>query len=228
MVQNLQKTRTRSVGSMEENGIFVGMIYCADCRHAMSRKYARRGERGFIGYVCKTYKTQGKQFCESHSIDIEDLKEAVLYSVKDEARSILKPEDIDELKKMEIYDESKNYYETQIADFQRRIEKIEKFKRKTYNNYMEDLISKEEYAEYTSEYDNEIRELQLQQSTIQNKSELQQELDNQYDEWVEAFRDYINVTELTRDMILELIDRIEVNGDSSITIFYKFENPYKS
>ena len=93
---------------------------------------------------------------------------------------------------------------------------------------MEDLISKEEYIEYTSEYDNEIKELQLQQSTIQNKSELQQELDNQYDEWVEAFRDYINVTELTRDMILELIDRIEVNGDSSITIFYKFENPYKS
>ena len=111
---------------------------------------------------------------------------------------------------------------------QKRIEKIETFKRKTYNSYMEDLISKEEYIRYTSEYDNEIKELQLQQSTIHSKSELQQELDDQYDEWVAAFKNYINVTELTRDMILELIHRIEVNSDGSITIFYKFRNPYES
>lgn len=56
---------------------------------------------------------------------------------------------------------------------------------------------------------------------------MQQKLDTQYDKWVEAFRNYINVTELTRDMILELINRIEVNSDGSITIFYKFQNPYK-
>ena len=93
---------------------------------------------------------------------------------------------------------------------------------------MEDLISKVEYVEYTSAYDSEMKELQLQQSTIQKRTEVQQELDDQYDEWVDAFRDYINVTELTRDMILELIHRIEVNSDGSITIYYKFTNPYKS
>lgn len=159
MVQNLQKTRTRSVGSLEKNGIFSGMIYCADCKHAMSRKYARRGKKGFIGYVCKTYKTQGKQFCESHSIDIEDLEEAVLYSIKDEARSILKPEDINELENIEVHNERRSYYKTQIEDIQKRIEKIERFKRKTYHNFIEDLISKDEYLEYTAEYDNEIKEL---------------------------------------------------------------------
>ena len=61
-VQRLQKSRTRSVGSMEANGVFSGIVYCADCKHAMSRKYARRGEKGFTGYICKTYKTQGKRF----------------------------------------------------------------------------------------------------------------------------------------------------------------------
>ena len=55
---------------------------------------------------------------------------------------------------------------------------------------------------------------------------MKQELNAQYDEWVEAFRNYINIRKLTRDLVLELIERIEVNEDSSITIYYKFQNPY--
>ncbi len=226
MVQKMQKTRTRSVGSMKENGIFSGMVFCADCKHAMSRKYARRGNRGFIGYICKTYKTQGKQFCSSHSINIEDLEEAVLISIKSEARKILQKEDIDELKKIQAYNESRNHYEMQAENIKQRIEKAEKYKRKTYQNFMEDLITKQEYIAYVSQYEEEIKGLQEQLCIVNEKSDLQQELNAQYDEWVEAFRDYINVTKLTRDMVLELISRIEIRNDGSITIYYNFQNPY--
>lgn len=226
MVQKMQDVRTRSVGSMEENGIFSGMIFCADCKHAMSRKYARRGERGFIGYICKTYKTQGKQFCDSHSIDIKDLEEAVLLSIKEEARKILQEEDINELKKMQVCNEGRHHYEMQMETIKLRIEKAQKYKRKTYDNFMEDLITKEEYKAYVSRYEEELKELQEQLGIVNEKSDMQQELDAQYDEWAEAFRDYINVTELTRDMVLELINRIEVNHDGSITIYYNFQNPY--
>lgn len=227
MVQKLQKNRTRSVSSTEMNGIFSGLIFCADCRHAMLRKYARRGNRGFIGYICKTYKTQGKRFCESHSIDIDDLEASVLSSIKSEARKILSKEDIDELNKMQVYNDSKNYYEMQLKNIQSRLDKVLKFKRKTYDSYMEDLISKEEYVEYTSMYDEEIEELKQQQDMINDKADLQQKLDTQYDEWVEAFKDYISIDNLTRDMVLELIDKIEVNSDGSINVYYKFQNPYE-
>ena len=226
MVQKLQKTRTRSVGSTEENGIFSGMLYCADCKHAMSRKYARRGNKGFTGYLCKTYKTQGKSFCSSHSIDVESLDEAVLSSIKSEARKILKEEDVDELRRMQAYNDSTEYYRMQLEHIQSRIEKVERFKRKTYDSYMEELINREEYVRYISEYEAEILELQKEKVEISDKSDLQQELNVQHDQWVEAFKDYINIDELTRDLVLELIERIEVHGDGSITIYYKFQNPY--
>ena len=226
LVQKLQKTRTKSVSAMEENGIFSGLIYCADCKHAMLRKYARRGDRGFTGYICKTYKTHGKRFCASHSINTGSLEEAVLTSIKDEAEKILREKDIDELKKMEIYHESRDCYEIQMGNIQKRLEKIKKFKKKTYDNYMEDLISKEEYIKYVSEYDAEIKELQNQESALSEKADLQQELDHRHDEWVEAFKDHMNVKTLTRDMVLELIEKIEVQEDGSITIYYKFQNPY--
>lgn len=226
MAQKLQKSRTKSVNIEETNGLFSGLIFCSDCRHAMLRKYARHGDRGFTGYMCKTYKTQGKGVCDSHGIDIEDLELSVLSSIKSEAKKILKKEDIDELNGMQVYKDNRNYFEMQLKIIQNRLDKAVRFKRKTYDHFMEDLISKEEYVEYTSVYDKEIEDLKQQQCIISDKADSQQQSDAQYDEWVEAFKDYINIETLTRDVVLELIDKIEVNSDGSINIYYKFQNPY--
>lgn len=226
MVQQLQKIRTRSVGLLKENGIFSGLVFCADCKHAMSRKYARHGNGEFIGYICKTYKTQGKNFCDSHSIDKDALEEAVLCSIRAEAKKILNQEDIDELKRMQVYRDTKSFYEMQRESIAKRLDKIQKFKKKTYDNYMDDLISRKEYKAYIAEYEEEERQLQQKMSSMGDQSDLQQELDRKHDAWVEAFRDYINIEKLTREVVLELVERIEVNSDGSITIYYKFCNPY--
>ncbi len=226
MVQKLQKTRTRSVRTARENGIFSGLLYCADCKHAMSRKYARHGDQGFTGYICRTYKTQGKNFCSSHSIDAYSLEEAVLFSLKNEARIILRDEDLDELQKVQLYHENRTCYEIQLETIQSRMAKIVKFKRKTYDNYMEELISKEEYIRYVSEYESELKELEKQKTVLFQKVALQQDSDALHDIWAEAFKDCINVDALTRDMVLELVEKIEVHDDGAITIYYKFQNPY--
>jgi len=224
--QEIQKIKTRSVNAGEPRGLFSGLIFCADCKHAMSRKYARHGKHEFQGYVCKTYKTQGKKFCESHSINNEELEYAVLSSIKEEARKILTHEEIDELHKMKIVKENQHNLELQLENMNAQIEKQEKFKKKTYKSYLEEMITKQEYTEYVAEYDTRIAELNKQKQIIMEKFEAQNDLDNQYDEWVEAFKDYINIEKLTRDVVLELIDKIEVNADISINIYYKFQNPY--
>ncbi len=61
-----------------------------------------------------------------------------------------------------------------------------------------------------------------------NKMKCRQEAGIQYAEWVETFKNYINVNKLTRGMVLELIERIEVHNDGSVSIYYKFANPYES
>ena len=225
-VQELQKVRRREVKDTEPNGIFSGLIFCADCGHAMARKYARRGQKGFIGYICKIYKTMGKSFCVSHSINVDELEEAVLLSIKEEARKILKPDDIDTLTKMSICDRNSSFYQQQIEELNKRLDKISVYKKKTYDNYMEEIISKEEYLKYVRDYDVERKKIESEKEEVLDKIESQKELDNEYDEWVEAFKDYINIEELTRDIIVELIEKIEVNADGSINIHYRFNNPY--
>lgn len=228
MVQQLQKIKTRSVNAAQGNGLFSGLLFCADCKHAMSRKYARHGKKGFIGYMCKTYKTKGKQFCESHSINADDLEEAILLSIQSQARKILKSDDIDELNKVGILERKYSFYEQQSDDIKKRLDKIAEFKKKTYNSYLEELITKEEYKKYIEDYDKEIAKLKLKQNDIENEMDIQKEVDKQYDEWVEAFKNYINIGKLTREVVIELIDKIEVNHDGSIDVYYKFQNPYET
>ena len=225
-VQELQKVRRREVKYTQPNGIFSGLVFCADCGHAMARKYARRGQKGFIGYICKIYKTMGKSFCVSHSINVDELEEAVLLSIKEEARKILKPDDIDTLAKMSICDRNSSFYQQQIEELNKRLDKISVYKKKTYDNYMEEIISKEEYLKYVRDYDVERKKIESEKEEVLDKIESQKELDNEYDEWVEAFKDYINIEELTRDIVVELIEKIEVNADGSINIHYRFNNPY--
>lgn len=228
MVQKLQKTRTRSLGSMEEKGIFAGLLYCADCKHAMAKKYDRHGKRGVVGYVCKTYKKQGVQFCSSHSIALEELEELVLDSLKEQARQILREEDVEELKRMEIPEETGEMGRSQLEQIQKRIEKLERFKRKTYDNYMEEVISGEDYRTYVSAYDRELAQLQKEKSGVCHRLDFWRELEVQDKEWVESFQDYINIRHLTRDVALELIERIEVQEQGDLTLYFKFQNPWES
>lgn len=226
-VQEVQKIKTRSVSGNEVKGIFSGILFCADCKHSMSRKYERRGNHQFIGYICRTYKQHGKKFCSSHSIKNSELEETVLNSIKEEAKKILTQADVDELKKFEVVESCRINYEFQLNQMENQIEKVGNYKKKTYNNFMEELIGKEEYMYYTGEYNRQIKELQLQKENLLEKMNMQDELDSRHDEWVEAFKNYIGVSELTREMVLELINRIEVHENGVIDIYYRFSNPYE-
>lgn len=227
-VQERQKIRTKAVNNdQKDNSVFSGILTCADCKHTMVRMYARRGKHEFIGFCCKTYKTQGKKACTSHAVNYEQLKEVVLESIKNEARKILTPEDIHGLDSMEYIGNLRADYTAQIQQIEKEIDKKLKYKKLTYQNYMDEIISKAEYISYIEEFDKDIAELRGKLDHLNTQIEEQSDLESEYHKWVEEFKDYINIDELTRDVVLELIEKIEVNSDSSISIFYKFKNPYE-
>lgn len=226
-VQELQKIRTKEVKNDKAVSVFSGLIICADCKKAMTRKYNRRGNHEFTGYVCNTYKTCGKKFCSSHSIDIDLLEEAVLNSIRSEARKILRDSDIDELNHIQVKDNHRKFVESEIASIDKQIEKAEGYKKKTYDNLMDEIISKEEYVKYIEEYNQKISDLKEQKEVLIDELNAQDCLDEKYNEWVESFKDYINIKKLTREVVLELINKIAVHEDGTIDIYYRFSNPYE-
>ena len=180
-----------------------------------------------VWYICKIYKTMGKKHCPSHMIKNEELEEAVLSSIKNEARKILTEDDISDLDKVQKIDSREQFYKKQIQIVDAELEKYQKFKKRAFTGYMEEMITPQEYRSYVAEYEEEISKLERQKEEILTKLADENSLQNQHDEWVEAFKDYINIEKLTRDVVIELIEKIEVHEDGGLDIYYRFRNPFQ-
>ncbi len=226
-VQERQKLRTKQVNGGGEISIFAGVLICADCKHAMVKTYERRGSRRFKGYCCKTYKTQGKDCCRSHAVNYEGLCRAVLRSLKEEAERILTPKDITYLEQVRAECETggKKDYEARLQGMERELRRREAYKRKTYQNYMDELISKEEYLSYVREFERDIADLKENYRNMKEQDSERKGADMKEDDWLKRFENYIGVEELTREIVVELIEKIEVNEDGAVNIYYKFQPP---
>lgn len=53
-------------------------------------------------------------------------------------------------------------------------------------------------------------------------------MEQEYREWIDKFSEYVDIDELTRGIVLELIERIDVFEDGNICIHYRFKNPYEA
>jgi len=85
-----------------------------------------------------------------------------------------------------------------------------------------------EYKVYIKKYDTELSDTCKKIDKLYAEKQVTDSLDQKYKEWVNMFSDYINITELTRTVVIELIKRIDVYEDGSIKIHYRFKNPYES
>ena len=107
-------------------------------------------------------------------------------------------------------------------------EKIKKHKHKTYEAYIVELISIDEYKSYTEQYNRELLDLEKQIKVLKEEKKNAYKVDQEYKQWVNTFSEYANVDTLTRAIVVELIERIDVYNDGSIKIHYRFKNPYET
>ncbi len=74
-----QKQRVRRQPSSPRSHLFAGLLKCADCRRAMTRKQAK----GRVYFHCSTYARKSKSACTIHSIRLDVLEQNVLNAVRD-------------------------------------------------------------------------------------------------------------------------------------------------
>ncbi len=219
LTQQALKLRTRETHIEKKIDLFSDKIYCADCGKHLIRCHNRKHE--FIGYHCSTYKKYGNKGCSSHYIGFREIKNIILSEIKRAAREILSPNDVEYL-----VDSTKeivtNQHEIQLKQFKQKLETVKKYLDKTYKDYLDELITREEYIKYRNKYNSEQNKIQnhIEMLTAQIIGEKNIEKDK--NTWLEKFANYIDVDELDRVMVIELINRIEVASNGDINISFRF------
>lgn len=221
-------TRVQNDGKLS---IWAGILKCADCGHAMNKKYCKnKSGRIYEYYICSTYRKKSNMLCTKHTLKLKDLENAVLNAIKLHVELLVDTEEL--LKQLKNTGGCRGDHwssDTRMLEIQnmkkskqRDIEKLNNLKKGLYEDWKNEYITKEEYLEYKQKYEKDIEKIGDIIINLQNQKEKQEEVTNEKNLWIEDFKNNKNITNLDRDVITELIDYIEVHEQNKITIHFKF------
>lgn len=218
LVQRIMLDDTRSpVGS---NGVhpFSGKIFCADCNSPMVRRVSRSGGREYSYFICGGNKSD-KSFCSSHSIKESVVYETVLAVVQGHiAAAMNMAEALKEIDNLAWENRELEKIKAKIAFQEEIIDKNRRLKTGAYEDLRSGFITRDEYKAFSSQFEAHIKEANetIMRLTGERNSVMGGLAEQQG--WLTQFKQYENVQELTRSVVVNLIDHISIREDKDIDV----------
>ena len=227
--QELSRKDTKVSQKTGELSIWAGILKCKDCGRAMNKK-SSTNKRGAIYeyYICSTYRRKSNNLCTKHTIKAEKLEKAVLKSINLHIDLLIDiKEIIEQINERNFQNVKDEKIENMIRAKQNEISKITNFKKNLYEDWKNEDITREEYLEYKQKYENNIERLKQNIERLKNEKQRYESQNISSNKWIEKFKEQKEITGLSRDIIMELIDCIYVHKNGDLTIKFKFEDEFK-
>ena len=227
--QELSKRDTKVSQKTKELSIWAGFLKCADCKRAMNKKSStNKSGSKYEYYICSTYRKKSNNLCTKHSIKVENLEKAVLKAINFHIDLLIDTEEIvKQINDVGASTARPQIIYNMIIEKQNEISKISNFKRTLYEDWKNEDITREEYLEYKQKYENDIERLNQNIERLENEKQKYESQSINSNEWIEKFKEKKGIIELSRDIMMELIDCIYVKENGDIKIKFKFEDEFK-
>lgn len=215
-VQKKLTQNARDIDFKNDVSIFAGFLKCGDCGRAMAKNL----NLGYTHYVCGTYKSYGSGICSSHRINQAKLEKIIL----DDLNTILSS--IHDLKALAESHKSFHLIDCQevrraIDRYASDIQKIETNKKASYQDYRDDVLTREEYLDYKAKCETKI---DLLNKKIESLSEKLVDDGEMFESpWVQRLLDIKYIEMLDRSILEEMIEVIYVYNNRTIKIVYNFD-----
>lgn len=238
-VQHMMRTVKRDLTKDADVTIFKGKLKCADCGHAMRKKWdsyqkttGTKEKMRYLYYNCGTFRDYGSSkgagsdnvpHCTSHYISDKVIRKVVLSDIN---RMIQQMPDIEKMVKEQRTNKSLGYIdiEKEIADKRKLIGKQEKMKRKAIEKLLSEVINDDTYQAAVKELDAAIACYEKEIDSLKAAVPKMEDIRNH--PWVARLLELGEIEELDRAMVVELIDKIYIYQDKRIEIVYKFADEF--
>ena len=226
LVQSLLRMDTYRAAGEENIYLFSGMIFCADCKSPMVHRTATYAGKKYEYYICTGNKRE-KNGCKSHNIRCDALEQAVLATVQAHIRLAI---DIDQaMQQVDALDWEQREVRkinARIEALEQDIEKFNQLKCSLYEDLKDDLISREEYHSFKADYNQRITEVKRQISGLIGQRKAVEGGMTTAQSWFAQFRKYENIQQLTRVTIVNLIERVEIDGHKDVHVKFRHADQF--
>lgn len=224
LVQELLRDDTHCRAGDVTVPVYAGRIYCGDCGAAAVRKTVSYAGKRYVYYVCNANK-HDKTVCSRHSIREDILGQVIYQTVRHQIDLLL---DVDKaLRQFENLSWEKHKLKQLDASIEIQEEVVRKnntLRLGIYEDLRAGLLDRSEYESLKKELAERIAEATAAIEKLnKEKREILDGVSKQQS-WIEQFRQYENVTELTRPMVIHLIERINIFEDSNIEVVFRHRN----
>ena len=187
--------------------LFSGMVFCGECGASMVRKTVPSGNKKYVYYVCAAHK-QDKS-CSPHRMRDEALADIVLETLRQYIRDVV---DLDDILAMTdtapLRTAEAQKVQRQLDKKRSEYERLQKLLMSLYENLADGIIDREEYVRLKQNYAGRCAECEKQMEALQEAITQIKEHGGEHRDWMAQFREHLNITELERSIVVELIDRM--------------------
>ena len=217
LVQRLMDEDCRCPSGGDTVNPLSGRVFCGTCGALAKRKAVKSGAKTYAYYNCPNGTVGGS--CAGRTIPEAELDAAVLATLRAQIELVL---DIDRtLEEMDALAWDKRELRKLEADMAAQEELIEKsnaLKISAYEDFRDGLIDREELAAIREEFSRRIARAEDCLKALRGRrAELAEGADGEQG-WLARFRRYRNIPELSRAVVVNLVDRILLYPDKQIRV----------
>ncbi len=209
-VQELRKHKRRMTKA-ERQGLFSGLVVCADCGSKLHFATCKNFEGRQDHYVCAKYKS-GRGTCSAHYIREDVLRDVVLERIRAVTGYIRAD--------VEGFQEDwlmcrREEQEKSIREDKRRLEKakkrlpdIDKLITRIYEDMVLGDLSQERYQKMLEGYEAEQAALNNEVIGLEDWVATREEMEDNVDQFLALMEKYVDIPELTPTIVNEFIKQI--------------------
>ena len=219
-VQELRANKRRPAKQAERQGLFSGLLYCADYGSKLHFATGKNMTPEQDCYRCSKYKSNTGD-CTMHYIREETLKLFVLQRIFDVTAMFF--DDIQSFQNMvyqQRFEEAEKAVKRQKKELEqarKRIAELDRIFKRIYEDDINGTISHERFLKLSSEYEAEQKELTAFVKTEQAAVDTYEQDRTDFDSFASVIRKYVGIRELTPTIVNEFVKKIIVHAPDKST-----------
>ena len=220
----LSKRDTRAAPGEKQVYLFSGFLRCADCQKAMTRRTAK----GYVYYACRTYSEQSRTRCTKHTIRADRLEQAVLVAVQKQIELVASlSEMVEEINNAPVVKTESNRLNALLKQKSAELEKASTLLDGLYFDWKCGDITHDQYRRMKPRLEEQVTRLREQIEHIEDECATMARGINADDPYLTIFLKYRNIETLSRALLVDLVNVINIQEDGTVEIEFNFADQYR-
>ena len=214
-VQELRENKRRPAKQAERQGMFSGLLYCADCGSKLHFATGKNMTPQQDCYRCSRYKSNTGD-CTMHFIREETLKLFVLQRIFDVTALFFDDamafEEAAKKQRFQEAEKEAKKRKREIAQAEKRIGELDCIFKRIYEDDISGTISHERFLKLSADYEAEQKELTEQVKVWREAVEIFEQDQADFASFAAIVRKYVGIRELTPTIVNEFVKKIIVHA----------------